>query len=422
MDNILRKTRDYFYRSPFLTTIVLSLLGSFLCSLILNVIYIFQEYSNPFLYDLFLGMLLLFPLLLSIVLTIENILLMFTKRKGNWVLTSIKRWEVVSIIVGAIFSLILIPFSNITFNDWEVQLINNEMHTPISTNAFLTIVIIAVIAIIGYIVLSFFPLEKLPPLFAVLCISAIYLGIVECLLWCVQIFSPLYSTTILLCLFPFNCILIAIRTIKNVVHQQISRKENVSSKFWRITKLLNNIDNWPWIAFILAMPLLGIIVSILLLFGQEPDSIIKAWTETSDWNLSQKQAPQNIYKDEHYLCTVAAGGHKNIVKPLHIGKRHGHRVIVNRQLCIANAFEQLLEERLPKLHHFVRTLYDKLGYPIAKHIRSAYAADIIYFLMKPLEWIFLIILYLFDAKPENRIATQYPHSNLLAFIEQNNHD
>ena len=27
--------------------------------------------------------------------------------------------------------------------------------------------------------------------------------------------------------------------------------------------------------------------------------------------------------------------------------------------------------------------------------------------MKPLEWIFLIVLYLFDVKPENRIATQY---------------
>ena len=34
-------------------------------------------------------------------------------------------------------------------------------------------------------------------------------------------------------------------------------------------------------------------------------------------------------------------------------------------------------------------------------------ADITYLIMKPLEWIFLIVLYLFDEKPENRIATQY---------------
>ena len=34
-------------------------------------------------------------------------------------------------------------------------------------------------------------------------------------------------------------------------------------------------------------------------------------------------------------------------------------------------------------------------------------ADITYIVMKPLEWVFLAILYMFDIKPENRIATQY---------------
>ena len=33
--------------------------------------------------------------------------------------------------------------------------------------------------------------------------------------------------------------------------------------------------------------------------------------------------------------------------------------------------------------------------------------DVIYYLMKPLEWIFLLVLYLVDRKPENRIALQY---------------
>lgn len=101
-----------------------------------------------------------------------------------------------------------------------------------------------------------------------------------------------------------------------------------------------------------------------------------------------------------------------VVKPIRTGKRHGHRVIVNRQLCIANAFEQLLEERVPNVHRFVRALYDKIGYPISKHIHSPYIADVVYFIMKPLEWLFLCTLYLFDAKPENRIAVQYPHKAL----------
>ena len=41
--------------------------------------------------------------------------------------------------------------------------------------------------------------------------------------------------------------------------------------------------------------------------------------ETSGWNLSRRVAPQNVYYDEHYLCTVAAGGHRKIVKPLRLG-------------------------------------------------------------------------------------------------------
>ena len=45
-------------------------------------------------------------------------------------------------------------------------------------------------------------------------------------------------------------------------------------------------------------PLLGALVCFLLLFGQRPDNIIKAWTETSNWNLSTKVSPQNIYYDE----------------------------------------------------------------------------------------------------------------------------
>ena len=82
-------------------------------------------------------------------------------------------------------------------------------------------------------------------------------------------------------------------------------------------------------------------------------------------------------------------------------------IVVNRQLCVANAFEQLLEERVPRFHKAVRTFYDKYGYPISRHIRTPLAADFTYAIMKPLEWLFLAVLYTFDVKPEDRIALQY---------------
>lgn len=410
MKTIFTKISEHFYKSPILTTLMFSFIGSFFFVVILWIISIIKDSSNFYYSDILQVQLLSCLFMLVIVLTIENIVFLFIKPKTEAKEKAIKRWEVVAMVIGAAFSFLCMSLTNIVFYDWNVQLYNNEMHTPIATKSFLTMAIIALVAALGYIILRFFPLVKLPPLFAVFCISALYLGIVECILWCVQIFSASDTNMLLLCLFPLNCVLIAIRTIKNVVHQQNSERENVSHKLRHIVILLNNTSNWPWIAFLTAIPLLGIIVIVLLLFGQEPDSLIKAWTQTADWNMSQKVAPQNIVRDEHYLCTVAAGGHRAIVKPIRTGKRHGHRVIVNRQLCIANAFEQLLEERAPNFHRFVRASYDKIGYPIAKHIHSSYIADAIYFIMKPLEWIFLFSLYLFDTKPENRIAVQYPHS------------
>ena len=172
-------------------------------------------------------------------------------------------------------------------------------------------------------------------------------------------------------------------------------------------KLLNKSRNWPWLAVLVALPTLALVVLVLMLFGQQPDSMIKACTNTADWAFSQKIPPQNLIIDEHYLCTVAAGGHEKVVKPQRMGIRHGHPVVVNRQLCIANAFEQVLEEKTPRFHRFLRRNYDRYGYPFAIHIKKKWAMDLIYYLMKPLEWLFLLVLYLVDRKPENRIAMQY---------------
>ena len=96
-----------------------------------------------------------------------------------------------------------------------------------------------------------------------------------------------------------------------------------------------------------------------------------------------------------------------MVKPLRMGKRHGHDVVVNRQLMVANAFEQILEEKTPTFHKHVRSFYDRYGFPIARLIKSKYVADLIWFIMKPLEWFFLFVIYLVDVNPEDRIARQY---------------
>jgi len=123
--------------------------------------------------------------------------------------------------------------------------------------------------------------------------------------------------------------------------------------------------------------------------------------------LSEQISPPPVAYDTHYLCTVSLRGHRKLVKPVRYGVRRGEKIVVNRQLCVANAFEQLLEEKTPHLHKKIRRFYDTYGYPISRHINTAFAADVIYLMMKPLEWIFLFVLYLLEPEPENRINSQY---------------
>ena len=174
---------------------------------------------------------------------------------------------------------------------------------------------------------------------------------------------------------------------------------NVSFKYQRLPLI--------WAVFL--FPVLFIVQMILVLFGQRPDSFIRVVIDTSNFNYSviPPPEPKVIPGDGHYLCTVAAKGHKGIVKPIRSGERRGVRISVNRQLMIANAFEHILEAYLPNMHRIVRSAYDRYGYPISKHIRKKWEADIVYLLMKPLEWFFLFVLYTVDKNPENRIHIQY---------------
>ena len=369
----------------------------------------FDEISSQVLFALILTLFLVYPL----VLTLFNFLFLFSCKGNQEVRQAGHRMEYTTLLLGLVLTPLLASFSEIRFVDWEVTLYNSELHTPIATWSLPTLLTLAFLAIAGYLILTLIPLIKLPPLITVFSISAMYLGCILCIVWIIQLIQwgliALY-----LCLLPFNCTLIVGKRILELVFQwnqdgmgQTHQKKGHGFLIALLNRLLNRSIHWPWLALIGVFPLLGVAIAILTLFGQQPDAIIRAWTQTSDWNLSTQVSPQNIYVDEHYLCTVAAGGHRKIVKPLRMGIRHGRRVIVNRQLCIANAFEQILEERTPRFHHAIRRLYDRHGYPIAKHIHSPYAADIVYFVMKPLEWLFLVILYCCDCQPENRIAVQY---------------
>ena len=58
-----------------------------------------------------------------------------------------------------------------------------------------------------------------------------------------------------------------------------------------------------------------------------------------------------------------------------------------------------------------KELFAKLTNIDFKEISKRSKGDIIYILMKPLEWIFLMVIYTIDVHPENRIVTQYMGKN-----------
>ncbi len=354
----------------------------------------------------------LLMLIVPLILTFLNILNLFKKKKIKENVV-----DLLIFVLGIPLTIFLFWISD--FRDYTEALKLGGMgelglHSPIASWSMPTVLTILGVGIVSYFLVRVKKL-KLPPLTIVVAMSGVFICSIYMIIWIIQLGNNLIEKSSLaipyLILFPLNYILCAIRAeieiMKKYKQENLERKE-YNNKFLNLcTKILYNIDNWPILSIVFAIPLVVVLICILVLFGQRPDEAIKAFLETSDWTLSTKISPPPITYDGHYLCTVSLRGHKKLVKPIRMGIRHGQKIVVNRQLCIANAFENLIEERTPKFHHFVRHIYDKYGFPLSKHINTSIEADITYILMKPLEWIFLIVLYAFDVHPENRIATQY---------------
>ncbi len=320
---------------------------------------------------------------------------------------SIKFFELFGITFGIFCAYLYIDFADILFVPYNTVIYDFEYYFMINPNYFLTILTLSGLGFLGYLILRFAKAENLSPVISSIAMGSIYIGIIILIIFLVQTYN-----SIAFLILTVNMILVYIKTSLIFIIEKADLLNIENSKLPFLAKFICKVDNLPLIALIFMLPILAVAIIILMLFGQEPDSIIKAWTHTADWTFSQKISPEKIPYDSHYLCTVSAKGHRKIVKPIRTGIRHNHRVVVNRQLMIANAFEQILEEKTPKTHKFIRKIYDKYGYEISKHIKSKFLCDIIYILMKPAEWFFLLVLYTVDTNPENRIAVQYPHAKL----------
>ena len=279
-----------------------------------------------------------------------------------------------------------------------------------SPEHILTIYTLIILCVISYF-LSTYKKKIISPIIEVLINSILLGGIVLNIFIAIQVekYIWLFGNLPIILLFIFELI----NNHKKISTYSLNFDFNSLTKIEQIAwKTLNSklIFKIP-ILLVLCLPLLTFISGFLMLFGQKPDSIIRAFTDTYKHTFSQLDyLCDNVSCGDHFLCSVAAKGHKEIVKPKRLGERGENEILCNRQLLIANAFEELIEDKFPHIHKYIRRNYNKVGNFIHRYygvFNRKYIADLVYLLMKPLEWFFLIILYTFDQNPENRIAKQY---------------
>ena len=294
-------------------------------------------------------------IIVPIYVTIKNILNILLRRNFTK-----KRliFNIVSIIICLIYSYMGFSYvekgvyGNSVYLDYNVSTpieIHNSRrgevmyHAPIASWSLPTVLTILALGIIAYLILRINK-KKMAPLITVALLSCTLICSIYMLLFIIQVaFAHINFHDLLLLIFPINYILCTIKLQIDIINKYKNNEETkqYSNKYLnKISNILCNAENWKIGQLIIAIPVLTIMICILLLFGQRPDEAIRAFLETSDWNLSTfVSQPMPIEYVGHYLCTVSLKGHKKIVKPTRIGIRYGNKIIVNRQLCIANAFE-----------------------------------------------------------------------------------
>lgn len=347
------------------------------------------------------------------ILTIRNVCNLFSKEPK---MPRLMFW--LTFFVGGLFYFFLFEVSFETAGDWHEVINTIQLHYSISQEFGWSVVVPGVLGVVGMILLCGCDTEKLSPIVSAFSVAATVLFQVLQIVYAVQISKHVNDwIEYLFYVYHANLFILAVTGVRNLMKQQMQYYENVRNdkkepeesgiRYGWQYRVVNTILKYNVLIFGCLFFLVAVFEVLFILFGQGVDAPIKAFTDTADWTFSKQIPPPPVEYDGHYLCTVAAGGHKGVVKPLRYGRRRGQRIVVNRQLCIANAFEDYIKEKMPRFHKAVRGLYDAYGYPLSKHITTPVRADVVYILMKPMEWCFLLFLYLFDVRPEERIGRQY---------------
>ena len=97
-----------------------------------------------------------------------------------------------------------------------------------------------------------------------------------------------------------------------------------------------------------------------------------------------------------YIATAASRGHTWFVGSRTIRLEDGRRWQVNRQLVVLKTGEIALRVLTPRLHSWLRVVYDRIGPVLARRLGHPILADLAYLALKPIEWLtrFLLVCLL----------------------------
>ena len=324
-----------------------------------------------------------------------------------------KTISTLTILVGGILYLMLFSLFN-TAGDWYEAVYPDQLHYTMSSeySAFFDFPVL--FGLIGLFLLLYMNPQKMPPLVSVFSIASVILLNILSVVYAIQLSGNTLSyLQICFYVYHFNILLVSVIAVREHMKAQAAYLSSKVEEFkdrknllWLYMKV-TKVSQYALPVFMAVFILAGLLEIYAVLEGQGVDAPVKLFTDTADWTFSKQIPPPPKEYEGHYLCTVAAGGHEKVVKPVRLGRRRDAIIVVNRQLCIANAFEESIAERFPKFHRWIRHVYDTYGYPLSELITTPGKADVVYILMKPLEWVFLLYLYLTDSRPEIRINRQY---------------
>ena len=334
----------------------------------------------------------------------------------NWVRDARKSRIVggtLTVLIGGFLYMLLYSLYETT-GEWYEPIYPGELHYSVSGEYGWPFALCILFGFIGLFTLIWIKPNRLPPLITAFSTAWVILLNVALTVFGIQLtehFIDYYH--ILFYVYHLNILILSVDAVRSCMKAQVKYFQEREDDFedrknimWLYMKV-KRMSQYSLPVFMALFFIIALIEIMAVIGGQGLDAPIKAFTDTADWTFSQQIPPPPLEYDGHYLCTVAAGGHKKLVKPVRFGKRRGAIIVVNRQLCIANAFEESIAERFPRFHKWIRHVYDTYGYPLSNIITTPGRADIVYIVMKPLEWIFLLYLYLTDTRPEVRINRQY---------------